>query len=65
MHPAYVLFNAAGARLFAYGTLSVSVEAWESFQAGNIVGGLVVLPVAALFAFLSVACVSFAIHGED
>lgn len=59
-----ILLNAAGALFFAYGAISAGAEALQSFQGGDIVGGLVVLPVVALFGFLAVACTSFALHGD-
>ena len=58
------LFNAAGALLFAYGAISAGAEALQSFQGGDIVGGLVVLPMVAICAFIAAACTSFALHGE-
>lgn len=58
------LLNVAGALFFAYGALSAGAEALQSFQGGNIVNGLVVLPAVALFGFLAAACTSFALHGE-
>ena len=59
-----ILLNAAGAPFSASGALSAGAEALQSFQGGDIIGGLVVLPAVALFGFLAVACTSFALHGE-
>lgn len=58
------LFNAAGALFFAYGALMGASESLESFQAGNIVGGLAPLPIVAFFGLLAVACAHFALYGE-
>ena len=55
---AITLFNLAGAFVLAYMALSCFGEAFESLSHGDYVGGLVVLPVSALFGFLSIACLS-------
>jgi hypothetical protein len=65
VNPLHFFFNLAGALFFAYGAFMGGSEALQSFQNGDILGGAVVLPFVALFAFLAVACANFALHGED
>ena len=52
------LLNLAGAFFSACVALSCAGEAFESLSHGSYVEGLVVLPVSALFGFLSIASLS-------
>ncbi len=49
----YNLFHTAWCAFWGYGALTALVEAGESFSSGNIIGGLVVLPVVALCGFFT------------
>lgn len=68
MNPLIILFNLGFAFLAAYAAIMASEEAYHSFQHGNYVDGLVVLPAIAVASFLclvGLAATKANLDGED
>ena len=68
MNPLIILFNLGFALFAAYAASIASEEAYHSFQNGNYVNGLVVLPViagAVFFCLVGLAATKAELDGED
>ena len=57
------LLNAAWSAFWGYGALMALVEAGKSFSSGDIIGGLVVLPIVALCGFFTIHGISELLEG--
>ena len=68
MNPLIILFNLGFALLAAYAAFMASEEAYHSFQHGNYVDGLVVLPIiagAVFFCLVGLVAAKAELDGED